>query len=611
VGALASVAGALARVALLGGSLPNRGYLTFYPAVALAALIGGARGGAVATILCAAAAHYFFFPLADSADWIGLIGFLISCAIIIGILELQRRAQERTILAEATRESEERYRLLTQAVPSMTFKCNSKGERIFVSDQWCAYTGIAMEKAIGDAWLNAEHPDRRETTARQWSDAVRAGQPCEIRHQIRSANGSYRWFLLRALPQRGVDGDVTGWACSCTDIDDLIRAETRLREADRRKDDFLAMLAHELRNPLAPIRNAVHLLRRIDRAEPIVETAREIIDRQVTHMVRLVDDLLDVNRLRHGRLLLQIERVDLARICRDTVADFRGAMSGDGLSLTADIPADPVWVSGDPIRLAQMLNNLLHNAQKFTDRGGSVVVKLSVEQGRTGANQAVLSVSDTGIGIAPEILPEVFEVFMQADNSLGRSRGGLGLGLALVKGLAERHGGAVTVESAGLARGAKFTLRLPLAQPIAEALEVEQNPADASAEGGRRRILLVEDNAFVAESLSMVLKLEGHTVEVAHSGKEAIADARAHRPQVALCDIGLPDMNGYEVARALRSDPATAEIFLVAITGYGSEKDRESSEAAGFDRHLTKPVSPEHLIAVLAEADQKASPLSA
>ncbi len=522
--------------------------------------------------------------------------------------ERQRAEAERQRAEAMFRESAERFRLLTQAVPSMTFECDPDGRRTFVSERWCAYTGMRPAETVGNGWLEAEHPDEVEDTRRLWDDAVGSGRPYELRHRLRAADGSFRWFLVRALPQIGADGRVLRWAGSCTDVDDLINADAALREAARRKDEFLAILAHELRNPLVPIRNAAHILGRVTHSEPWLLTTREMIDRQVTHLARLVDDLLDVSRIAQGKIRLQSERTDLARIARATAGDHRGRLDEAGLSLTVDVPAAPVMVEGDPTRLAQILGNLLDNARKFSDRGGTITVSLGVETAADGGDRAVLSVRDTGAGIAPEMLPRVFDAYAQADDTLSRNRGGLGLGLALVRGLAEQHGGGVEVASAGLGRGAEFRLWLPLAGSIEEPETATPGGAAEAPVSRPVRVLLIEDNPMVAESLRMLLSFEGHTVEVAHSGEAGVSVARDFHPRVVLCDVGLPGMSGFDVARALRSDASMTRPYLVALTGHGDDANKRAAKDAGFDEHLIKPIDIEQLMALLNEVGKRDAP---
>jgi two-component system CheB/CheR fusion protein len=367
-----------------------------------------------------------------------------------------------------------------------------------------------------------------------------------------------------------------------------VEARIALEESDRRKNQFLAMLSHELRNPLAPIRNSLYIL---DRSDPGGEQARRaqmIIDRQVGHLTRLVDDLLDVTRISRGKIRLQREPLDLCDVVRRAVEDYRQVFALSHVELELDLPARPLWINADRTRIAQVIGNLLSNSVKFTPVGGKASVSVD---GDARCEQATLRVRDTGTGIAPEMLPRVFEAFMQADTTLDRSRGGLGLGLAMVKGLVEMHGGTASVASDGPGTGTEFTVRLPLAAaqvPVAV-------PARRSPSGGPRRILVIEDNADAAESLREVLELGEHTVEVAFSGAEGIAKARSFRPEVVLCDIGLPAMDGYEVARVMRADPLLRSTKLVALTGYAAAEDVAMARDAGFDAHLAKPPSMEKL----------------
>jgi PAS domain S-box-containing protein len=368
-----------------------------------------------------------------------------------------------------------------------------------------------------------------------------------------------------------------------------------LWEGDRRKDEFLAMLAHELRNPLAPIKNALHVLRMFEDDRQAVEKARGMMERQVQHLSRIVDDLLEVSRVTRGKLTLRPERLDLARLVRVTAEDHRPACERAGLGLEMELPELPVWVQGDPTRLAQVLGNLLQNAVKFTDHGGKVAVRVVVGEAH---QQAVLTVRDTGIGIEPHMLPRLFDAFAQADRSLDRSKGGLGLGLALVKGLVELHGGEVHAASAGPGQGSEFTVRLP-AEPEPAALS--KMPTCPRHDSKRLRILVVEDNQDSADSLRMLLELYGYEVMVAYSGPAGVKTAEAWKPDVVLCDIGLPGMDGYGVVGQLRRNPATATARMIAVTGYGSEDDRRRTQEAGFDQHMVKPVDPDALRQVLVE----------
>jgi signal transduction histidine kinase/DNA-binding response OmpR family regulator len=370
---------------------------------------------------------------------------------------------------------------------------------------------------------------------------------------------------------------------------DNARLYENVREHDRRKDQFLAMLGHELRNPLAPIRNAVEILRRHENGEKDAEfgapQARDMIERQVTHMTRLIDDLLDVSRIANGKIRLRKERCDLTSIVLATVEDYRAVIEQSGLELIVEVPAQSLWTSGDPTRLSQILGNLIHNAHKFTDETGHVLVGLRADRdGRS----AILTVRDTGIGMDRETLRSIFDAFSQADRSLDRSRGGLGLGLALVKGLVELHGGTVCVSSEGLGHGTEFRVQLFLdksPEPV-----VPKN-SRAPSQGKACRILVIEDNIDGAESMRMLLKHLGHDVRIAHTGPAGVVVASDWLPEVVLCDIGLPGgMDGYAVARALRENSSLDGLLLIALTGYGRDEDQQRAKEAGFDFHMTKPV---------------------
>jgi PAS domain S-box-containing protein len=372
------------------------------------------------------------------------------------------------------------------------------------------------------------------------------------------------------------------------------RLYAELREEERRKDEFLAVLAHELRNPLAPLRNALHLLR----SEPeraVAEQAREIMERQLENVVRLVDDLLDVSRLMSGKVDLRKESLELASVFTRAVDVVRGQVETEGQELVVALPEEPIRIEADQVRLAQAIGNMLSNAVKYTDKGGRIILSGEKDQDRV-----LIRVRDTGIGIAPDLLPRVFDLFMQAEGSLTRSQGGLGIGLTLVKRLVEMHGGRVEAASDGLGRGCEFTITLPVASARGEGGESERDDSGGSTES--RRVLVVEDDHDSAQSLAMLLQLWGHRVEIALDGPRALDSARSFEPEIVLLDIGIPGLDGYEVAERLRSEHG-ADLKLVALTGYGREDDRKRAHDAGFDWHLTKPLEPPRLREMLARLD--------
>jgi signal transduction histidine kinase/CheY-like chemotaxis protein len=368
------------------------------------------------------------------------------------------------------------------------------------------------------------------------------------------------------------------------------------KDADRRKDEFLATLAHELRNPLAPIGNALAIMKYDDANGDMQQQAKETIERQFGQMVRLVDDLLDVGRITRDKLELRSANVELASVIHHAVETGRSLAQELGHELQVRLPNEPIWVHGDPVRLAQVFSNLLNNACKFSEPGG----KISVAVEREG-DQVTVSVKDTGIGIAPEKLASIFEMFEQVDSRLERTRGGLGIGLTLVKRLVELHGGEIAARSAGVGTGSEFIVRLNVVAKSPTAAPAPAEPTN-HAPTQRRRILVTDDNRDAADSLAMLLRVSGHDVDVAYEGADAIKKAESWRPEVMLLDIGMPEMNGYDVCRTIRQAPWGKDVRIVALTGWGQDQDRRSTREAGFDSHLVKPVDAAVLRDVLAGA---------
>jgi signal transduction histidine kinase/ActR/RegA family two-component response regulator len=365
----------------------------------------------------------------------------------------------------------------------------------------------------------------------------------------------------------------------------LRESEDALRETDRRKDEFLAMLAHELRNPLAPIRNAVEFLRMRAEADPSVRWSHDVIDRQVDHLTRLVDDLLDVNRITRGRLEIRRERSDLGEILRCAVDTIQAAIQERGQGLHVSLPAEPVWMDADVVRMTQVFLNLLDNASKFTPEGGSIWI--TAERAEDGA---IVRLKDTGAGITPEELPQLFQMFYQIRRSTTGTQGGLGIGLALVRLLVELHGGTVEAMSDGHERGSEFIVRLPALADAAAPGWKEVPEEEAAKAIVVRRVLVVDDNVDSAESLAMLLRLGGHEIETAYDGLQAVESAERFKPDLILLDIGLPRLDGYDAAIRIRERTDGREVVLVAVTGWGQDEDRRRTREAGFDAHLTKPV---------------------
>jgi PAS domain S-box-containing protein len=501
----------------------------------------------------------------------------------------ERRRVERSL-----RESEERFRHLADSIPQIVWASRPDGSVEDISRKWVEYTGQPREEALDWGWHACVHPDEVPSILERWGAALDAGTAFETEYRLRRSDGVYRWHLSRALPVRDEAGRVERWFGTVTDIDDQKRKQEALKEEDRRKDEFLALLGHELRNPLNPISIAASLLRRARTPDPSLRRATEIIERQVAQMTRLIDDLLDVSRITRGKILLRKQRFDLADLARTVIGDRREGLEAQGLTIEVGLPPLPVFVIADPARIAQALGNLLDNAEKFTDKGGRIAVTLERDPDGRGVR---LAVGDTGIGMAKETLSAVFQPFVQGARGPVRGRGGLGLGLSLVRGLVGLHQGKVSAASEGEGRGSTLTIWLPLPEQDAE--EPTASPR-APAAARSQRILVIEDNPDAAEALDLALSAAGHEVMVASTGEEALERAHAFHPGVVLSDIGLPGMSGYDVARAMLQDRALESPHLIAITGYGQEDDQRRALAAGFERHLTKPFDMETLERIIA-----------
>ncbi len=485
---------------------------------------------------------------------------------------------------EALRQSEARWRTMAEALPNLLWTDLPDGQCDWLSSQWGKYTGIPEAELLGLRWLERViHPDDRERTLARWQAACADQADYDLEYRIRRHDGEYRWFKTRGVPVRDERGKIVYWFGTCTDIEDHKRAEEALREADRRKDEFLATLAHELRNPLAPIRNALQVLR-LSAERELREKARDMMERQLAQMVRLVDDLLDVSRITRNKLELRKGRVELAAVLSNAVETSRPQIDEAGHRLTVTLPQEPVYLEADLTRLAQVFWNLLNNAAKYTPPGGRIDVTAEVRGG-----EVAVAVRDTGVGIPAEAFPRLFEMFSQVDRSLERAQGGLGIGLALVKGLVAMHGGTVEARSDGPNMGCEFVVRLPTATPARAAA----GPPAATPDGETfraRRVLVVDDNRDAAASLAMVLSLWGNDTRTAHDGLEALELAEAFRPEVILLDIGLPRLNGYDTCRRMRERPWGKDAFMIATTGWGQEEDRRRAREAAFDHHLVKPV---------------------
>lgn len=528
-------------------------------------------------------------PIDDSAAPIkDEQGHVAGCVLIFRDVTEQRQAEE------ALRQSEERYRSLAQATTSVVWTADAEGRFVTPQPSWSAYVGQTWDELRDLGWANAIHPNDRARVWKLWKAACASRTLYKADGRMwHAASASYRHFEARGVPLLNADGTVREWVGECVDVEDRKRAEEVLREADRHKNAFLAMLAHELRNPLATIHNAVQVMRVAGGNHEAVASASVMMDRQVGQMVRLVDDLLDVGRISRGKIELRRGRIELATAVNDAVDTVRSLCKSMSHELTIMLPPQPIHVDADPTRLAQVVGNLLNNACKFTERGGHIWLMVERE-----GEQVVIRVRDNGIGIAADQLPRIFDMFMQVDTSLERPASGLGIGLTLVKSLVEMHGGTVDVHSAGVGQGSQFEVRLPVLvetpQPVPAEPTIGPLPTKA------RRILVVDDNRDSAKSLAMLLKLIGNETHTAYDGFEAIEAAETFKPDVVLLDIGLPRLNGYETARKIRREPWGNAMSIVALTGWGQDEDRERSRDAGFNAHLVKPVALATLMKVLA-----------
>jgi PAS domain S-box-containing protein len=498
-------------------------------------------------------------------------------------------------LAEASlKESEQRFRLMADAAPVMIWLSGRDKLVSWYNKPWLEFTGRSMEEEVGHGATEVVHPDDFNRTFNAYTVAFDARAPFTMEYRLRRHDGEFRWMICNAVPRYRADGEFEGYIGSCLDVTDYKNAEAGLREADRRKDEFLATLAHELRNPLAPISNGLQVIRMAG-AQGTVEQTRAMMERQLAQMIRLVDDLLDVSRVTTGKLELLRERVEVRAVIAAALETSRPVIEQHGHRLAMVVSEEPLFLDGDPIRLAQVVSNLLTNAAKYTPPGGHIRVTAARDD-----MAAVLSVADDGIGIPSDMLDQVFGMFTQVDRTLEKTTGGLGIGLSLVKGLVEMHGGSIQAHSAGEGRGSEFTVRLPLATSPA----IGPEPADAETKkvepAGPHRILIVDDNVDAADSLGQLLEMMGNEVRTAYDGEAGIQAARAFRPGVVLCDIGMPKVNGYDTARSIRAEAWGKDTMLVALTGWSQDDDHQRSANAGFDHHLVKPVEPAALMKLLA-----------
>jgi len=622
-----------------GGSLP----LLFIIPVALAAYAGGLGPTIAATIAGAAAELALFvgrggWDNRTPGDEIGIALFIGAGVLIAVTSEAMHRARARADRvrrrlqseAEARKRSEARVAELNEklqrsldvvsknekqltfvmdAMPQKVFSATAAGVADYANTQWSEYTGLQAGEITQGKWVRAIHPDDRREGARRWAHAIRSGEAFVFEHRIRRYDGVYRWHISRAVPMRDSSGKIVEWVGSSTDVHELKVAQEALREADSLKDEFLATLAHELRNPLAPMVTSAEIL--AHSADPAAnEQARATIRRQIAHMVRLVDDLIDISRATRNVIQLRREATTLSAIIAAAVETVRDSAECSEQRVTVTMPEEPVHLNADPVRLTQVFSNLLNNSCKYTQKGGTISVTARMQEG-----WIVVRVRDNGIGIPPDKLSHVFGAFARVHSEVNHEQPrGLGIGLALVRRVVDLHGGSVVAESEGAGRGSEFIVRLPVLAK-ARKTDVARASADAAPAmpaglGGAadreaprvstppfrpaktpRRVLVVDDNVDAAEALDTLLTLGGMETRVAHDGIEALYTAAEFRPDAMVVDIGMPRLDGHAVAQRMRAAPWAAGIRLVALSGWAQEADRQKSREAGFDVHLAKPVT--------------------
>jgi PAS domain S-box-containing protein len=522
-------------------------------------------------------------PMVNDGQVVGAVGTLIEVDDVSG--------------AQLTRESETRFRRMADEVPVPILMHGPQGCE-FVNREYLRFVGGTLDEQMGANWRRFIHPDDVERCVADYRQAFAREEPFETEFRLRRSDGQYRTLRSSAAPRHSNSGVFQGHVGCAIDVTDITRSQEMLRESARRKDEFLATLAHELRNPLAPIRNSLRALR-LSKGAATPDRLYAILDRQVDHLVRLVDDLMAMSRITRGKFELRRERVDLSAIVNIAIETSQPLIDYAGHRLTVRLPSESPVLHADAVRLVQVFANLLSNAARYTEPGGRIWVTAHHQNG-----EVVVAVKDTGIGMLPETLGKIFDLFVQGADSIGTRKGGLGIGLTLVRRIVEMHGGQVHATSDGPGQGSEFVVTLPALGTAAD-VEVrgihDEVRSGGSIEG--RRVLVVDDHRDGADSLAMMLEMLGATVRVAYEGGIALEALASFKPDTVLLDIGMPGMNGYEVAHRIREGTTCADVLLIALTGWGQDEDRRRSLEAGFDFHLVKPLETDTLRTVLASAD--------
>jgi PAS domain S-box-containing protein len=528
---------------------------------------------------------------------------------IVGASKVARDITGRVQIEQALRDSEQRFRTIADNMSQLAWTCDSLGNATWYNKRWLDYTGLSFEEMRGDGWSKVQHPEHLERVVGSVRRSAESGEPWEDTFPLRGKDGRYRWFLSRAVPIRDEDGRIASWFGTNTDVTEQFEAEEALRAADRRKDEFLATLSHELRNPLASISSAVQVLKLQERGSEnlIQQKAREIIERQVTNLTSMVTDLLDLSRITSGHVRLNRQRVDVNPLIRHAVETVHTLVEKHGHELSTELCDAPVWVYGDSTRIEEVLVNLLSNAVKYTPDGGRITVHC---ENSPDGDHVTIRVRDTGIGIDAQFLPRIFELFSQADRSLARSGGGLGIGLAIAHRVVELHGGTIEARSPGVGQGSEFKVRLPAVPAPTDEATGAGTGAPERRKGDGTRVLVVDDNLDQVMMLTTLLRQMGYSVQSAYTGPDGLQIAQQWRPDVVLLDIGLPGLDGYEVARRIRStpEPERWKTRLIACTGYGRQADLRRAREAGFDAHIVKPVDARELQEVMLSPARNLGP---
>ena len=516
------------------------------------------------------------------------------------LVSIMADVSERRQAEEVLRIERERLALALKAGQMGVYDFNIADDVLWWSPQTYGVFGVTPEsfEPTRDAVAGLIHPDDRDTFLQRRAEAMAQRRPFLHEFRIVRHDGAQAWIGHRGQTEYDAVGNPVRNFGIALDITERKQAEQALRDADRKKDTFIATLAHELRNPLAPIRNAVNVLRQSGQADPqVLAWCRDVIDRQVAQMSRLLEDLLDVSRMTRGQFALRSEPLVLATVIEQAIEIAQPLIQAAGHMLTVEMPAQSIAIEGDLTRLAQVFSNLLINAAKYTQPQGRIGVAVEVFD-----DEVAVSVTDTGIGIAAEQMPHIFEMFGQAETALDRSQEGLGIGLSLARGFVEMHGGQIGARSDGIGKGSVFIVRLPVTRQARESAMGDSLDAGATATppvAGRRRVLIADDLRDSADSLALLLETMGHEVHVAYDGEEAFQAIEALRPEVALLDLGMPKMSGYDVCRRIRELPWGRQVTLIAQSGWGQDEDRRRTRDAGFDHHIVKPIDPGALDALL------------